>query len=68
MYKIENGQKAESQRKARYIKEKCDTIQAHVQKGYAEKLAYIADTMNTSKAKALEKCIDTLYNDLWLNE
>lgn len=68
MNKKENGRKTENQRKARYIKEKCDTIQAHVQKGYAKKIEYIAEAMHTSKAKALEKCIDTLYNDLWLNE
>lgn len=67
MNKKENGQKAETQRKARYIKEKCDTIQAHVQKGYATKVEYIADTLHVSKAKALEKCIDTPYSELWLD-
>lgn len=67
MNKKENGQKAETQRKARYIAEKCDTIQAHLKKGYAQKLEYIADALHISKAKALEKCIDTLYSDLWLD-
>lgn len=68
MYKKENGQMTRTEQKARYNKENYKRIVWEAKPEYAKKLEYIANTMNTSKAKVLEKCVDMLYNDLWLNE
>ena len=67
MYKKENGQKERNVQKQRYNDKNYDRLQAYVTQGYAVKLEYIADTLHISKAKALEKCIDTLYSELWLD-
>ena len=58
------ARQAENARKARYKVEKQDSIQAFLPKGYKEKLEYIAQRMNTSKAQVLKMCIDKLYSEM----
>lgn len=53
---------------ARYIAEKTDEIRARLPRGYGEKLNKLAEKQGTSKAQALKKAIDTLYNELCGNE
>lgn len=47
---------------SRYIAEKTETVQAHLPKGYNDKLNKIAELQGTSKAQVLKNAIDMLYN------
>lgn len=48
----------------RYKAKKTVNIQANLPPVYAEKLEYIAQRMNTSKAGVLKMCIDRLYLEM----
>ena len=58
------ARQAENARKARYKVEKQDSIQAFLPKGYKEKLEYIAQRMNTSKAQVLKTLIEREFEKL----
>lgn len=58
------ARQAHNLQKQRYINEKMDVIKANLPKGYKEKLEYIAQRMNTSKAQVLKMCIDRLYSEM----
>lgn len=60
----EDAYKAQLARNRRYIDQKTDEIRANLPKGYKEKLEYIAQRMNTSKAGVLKMCIDRLYSEM----
>lgn len=62
------ARQAETARKARYNAENNKEIRAFLPKIYAEKLEYIAQRMNTSKAGVLKMCIDRLYSEMQENE
>lgn len=53
---------------SRYIAEKTETVQAHLPKGYNDKLNKIAEFQNTSKAQVLKNAIDMLYSAVIENE
>ena len=53
---------------SRYIAEKTETVQAHLPKGYNDKLNKIAELQNTSKAQVLKNAIDMYYNAIIENE
>lgn len=48
----------------RYNAENYTRIRADLPHEYAEKLEYIAQRMNTSKAQVLKMCIDRLYSEM----
>ena len=48
----------------RYKAEKTKEIRANLPPVYAERLEYIAQRMNTSKAGVLKMCIDRLYSEM----
>lgn len=52
----------------RYKAENTENIQANLPKGYKDKLAYITEKMNISRAQFLKNCIDTAYNELKAQE
>lgn len=52
----------------RYKAEKTKEIRANLPPVYAEKLEYIAQRLNTSKAGVLKMCIDRLYMEMQENE
>lgn len=52
----------------RYKAEKTTEIRANLPKQYAEKIEYITEKMNISRAQFLKNCIDTAYNELRENE
>ena len=58
------ARQAENARKARYKVEKQDSIQAFLPKGYKEKLVYIAQRMNPSKARVLKMLIEREFEKL----
>ena len=58
------ARQAENARKARYKVEKQDSIQAFLPKGYKEKLEYIAQRLNTSKAGVLKMLIEREFERL----
>lgn len=53
---------------SRYIAEKTETVQAHLPKGYNDKLNKIAEKQGTSKAQVLKNMIDTMYLSEFDNE
>lgn len=53
---------------SRYIAEKTETVQAHLPKGYNDKLNKIAELQSTSKAQVLKNAIDMYYNKIIDNE
>ena len=53
---------------SRYIAEKTETVQAHLPKGYNDKLNKIANQQGTSKAQVLKNAIDMYYNAVLGNE
>ena len=53
---------------SRYIAEKTETVQAHLPKGYNDKLNKIANQQGTSKAQVLKNAIDMYYNAVIGNE
>jgi hypothetical protein len=53
---------------SRYIAEKTETIQAHLPKGYNDKLNKIAEKRGCSKAQVLKNMIDTTYSSEFDNE
>lgn len=62
------ARQAETARKARYNAENNVQIRVWTPKIYAEKLEYIAQRMNTSKAGVLKMCIDRLYSEMQEDE
>lgn len=56
--------KAKLANNKRYKVEKTVNIQANLPPVYAEKLEYIAQRMNASKAQVLKMCIDRLYSEI----
>lgn len=53
---------------SRYIAEKTETVQAHLPKGYNDKLNKIAEKRGCSKAQVLKNMIDTMYLSEFDNE
>ena len=53
---------------SRYIAEKTETVQAHLPKGYNDKLNKIAEKRGCSKAQVLKDMIDTTYSSEFDNE
>lgn len=53
---------------SRYIAEKTETVQAHLPKGYNDKLNKIAEKQGTSKAQVLKDMIDATYSSEFDNE
>ena len=53
---------------SRYIAEKTETVQAHLPKGYNDKLNKIAEKRGCSKAQVLKNMIDTTYSSEFDNE
>lgn len=58
------ARQAENARKRRYNDENNVQIRVWTPKIYAEKLEYIAQRLNTSKAGVLKMCIDRLYSEM----
>lgn len=59
---------ADNARKYRYNVENYTEIRARMPKEYNEKIEYITQKMNISRAQFLKNCIDTAYNELRENE
>lgn len=53
---------------SRYIAEKTETVQAHLPKGYNDKLNKIAEKRGCSKAQVLKNMIDSTYSSEFDNE
>lgn len=53
---------------SRYIAEKTETVQAHLPKGYNDKLNKIAEKRGCSKAQVLKDMIDATYSSEFDNE
>lgn len=60
----DEARQAQNEQKKRYLDEKTDLIKANLPKGYKDKLEYIAQRMNTSKAQVLKTLLDIKYNEL----
>ena len=60
----EDAYKAQLARNRRYIDQKTDEIRANLPKGYKEKLEYIAQRLNTSKAGVLKTLIEREFERL----
>lgn len=52
----------------RYKAEKTREIRANLPPEYTEKIEYITQKMNISRAQFLKNCIDTVYNELKAQE
>lgn len=65
LYKnAEDAHKAKIAQNARYKAEKTREIRANLPPEYTEKIEYITQKMNISRAQFLKNCIDTVYNEL----
>lgn len=69
LYKnAEERKQAHNAQIQRYKAEKTREIRANLPPEYTEKLEYITQKMNISRAQFLKNCIDTAYNELRDNE
>ena len=64
----EERKQAQREQRARYIDEKLVRIETKLPKEYGQKIEYITEKMNISRAQFLKNCIDTVYNELRENE
>lgn len=64
----EEAYKAKLANIQRYNAEKYKRVYADLPAEYTEKIEYITQKMNISRAQFLKNCIDTAYNELRENE
>lgn len=69
LYKnAEERKQAHNAQIQRYKAEKTREIRANLPPEYTEKIEYITQKMNISRAQFLKNCIDTVYNELKAQE
>ena len=60
----EEAYKAQLERNTRYKVEKTKEIRANLPPEYTEKIEYITQKMNISRAQYIKNCIDATYSEL----